>query len=197
MTLLLTLAAAAAMECGALTVQPSGGDYLNPQDGNKLRLVEAYHFTANVESLRRGESGSVAGDLAYTLEHFPNHHRALAALVRLALRDHAAHPAGARYSVECYFDRALRFNRGDTQARKLYAGYLLAANRSDDALEQLEQVAQAAPQDATTHYNLGLLYVKRKDLDKARDHARQAYALGFPLPGLRQQLQAAGAWEGP
>ncbi|HZX26103.1 MAG TPA: ABC transporter permease, partial [Telluria sp.] len=81
-SLLLVAAAAAAMECGALTNQPSGGDYLNPADASKLRLVEAYHFTQNVESLKRGESGSVAGDLAYTLEHFPNHHRALGALVR-------------------------------------------------------------------------------------------------------------------
>jgi len=197
MTILLLIAAAAAVECGALTAQPSGGDYLNPADANKLRVVEAYHFTPNVESLKRGESGSVAGDLAYTLEHFPNHHRALAALVRLSQRDHTAHPPGAHFSVACYFERALRFNRGDAQVRRLYAAYLLAMQRSDDALEQLELALKSEPGDATTHYNLGLLYLKRGQFGPARTHAQQAYALGFPLPALRERLQAAGQWAEP
>ncbi|MGZ3181040.1 MAG: ABC transporter permease [Telluria sp.] len=191
---LLLAAAASALDCGVLAPQQSGGDYLNPADADKLKVVEAFHFTPDVEALRRGSSGSIAGDLAYTLEHFPNHHRALAALARLAGRQHTAHPAGARYSVECYFERALRFNSGDTQARKLYAGWLLSAQRQDEALDQLARVTEATPNDAAAQYNLGLLLLKRKDFAGAREHAHKAYALAFPFPGLRQQLQRAGQW---
>jgi tetratricopeptide (TPR) repeat protein len=191
---LLLAAAAGALDCGVLSPQPSGGDYLDPAAADKLKVVEAFHFTPEVEALRRGSSGSIAGDLAYTLEHFPNHHRALAAMARLAERQHTAHPAGARYSVECYFERALRFNSGDTQARKLYAGWLLSAQRHDEALDQLTRVTEATPNDAAAQYNLGLLLLKRKDYAGARAHAHHAYALGFPFPGLRQQLQRAGQW---
>lgn len=42
------------------------------------------------------------------------------------------------------------------------------------------------------HYFLGLVYLKLKDLDDAAVHAKLAYELGYPLPGLRQQLEAAG-----
>ena len=31
-----------------------------------LNIVEEYHFTSSVESLRRGKSGTVAGDIDYT-----------------------------------------------------------------------------------------------------------------------------------
>lgn len=42
------------------------------------------------------------------------------------------------------------------------------------------------------HYFLGLVYVKLKNLDDAVVHARLAYQLGYPLPGLQQKLEAAG-----
>ena len=42
------------------------------------------------------------------------------------------------------------------------------------------------------HYFLGLAYLNLKDLDLASEHARRAYDLGYPLPGLRNKLAAAG-----
>lgn len=42
------------------------------------------------------------------------------------------------------------------------------------------------------HYFLGLVYLKLDDLDDASVHAKLAYDLGYPLPGLRQKLEAAG-----
>jgi len=42
------------------------------------------------------------------------------------------------------------------------------------------------------HYFLGLIYLKLSDLDDAVTHAKLAYELGYPLPGLRQKLEAAG-----
>jgi hypothetical protein len=33
--------------------------------------------------------------------------------------------------------------------------------------------------------------------DRALEHAHRAYALGYPLPGLRNRLKRAGAWREP
>lgn len=188
------LAAALSSSCGEVVTLPSGGDYLNPADHNKLLTVESFHFTKDVETLTRGASGTVGGDLHYTLERFPNHHRALAAMARYGLRHKGINPPGARYPVECYFERALRFNPRDVQVHNLYAGYLLALKLDDQALEQLEKVVEIDPDNATAHYNLGLLHFKRKAYKKAREHAGQAYSRGFPLPGLKNKLIEAKQW---
>lgn len=45
---------------------------------------------------------------------------------------------------------------------------------------------------AELHYFLGLFYVDTNDLDKAVDHAEQAYQLGYPLPGLASKLRRRG-----
>lgn len=179
-------------DCGAVHVPQSGGDYTDPRAADRLKVVEAYHFTADVESLRHGASGPLGGDLGYTLEHFPNHHRALAALVRLSIREQNPRPHGAHYSTECYFDRALRFSSADTQVRRVYADFLLATRRDEDALAQLEKVVASDPNDARSHYNAGLLCVRKKDWVRATAHASEAYRLGFPLPGLRNKLAEAG-----
>jgi tetratricopeptide (TPR) repeat protein len=187
-------AARADQACGQVAPPQSGGDYANPDDRQNLIVVEQYHFTANVERLVRGESGSLGADLDYTLQHFPNHLRALASLARLGLRDKTATPPGAKFSIACYFDRAIRFRPEDAQVRSIFGGYLLALGQDDHALEQLQEAARLAPENATTHYNLGLLYLKRKDYPHARESAQQAYRMGFPLPGLKNQLRAAGQW---
>lgn len=181
--------------CGPVERYQSGGDYTHPEDRQNLVAVEQYHFTPNVERLTRGESGSLGGDLDYTLLHFPNHHRALSALARLGLRDKTNKPSGTRYSIECYFDRAIRFRPDDPTVRSVFGGYLLSLGQHEHALEQLQEAARLAPDDATIQYNLGLLYWKLKDLPHARAAAQRAYQLGFPLPGLKTKLEAAGEWQ--
>ncbi len=181
-------------DCGTYVRHDPGGDYTNPTDREGLTVVEQYHFTPEVERLVRGATGSLGADIGYTLDHFPNHHRALAAMSKLALRDKTPKPYGAHYSIGCYFDRALRFRPDDARVHALLGGYLLGLGQSDAALEQLQEAVRLEPNNATTHYNLGLLYLKRKDYQQARASAHQAYGLGFPLPGLKNQLTAAGQW---
>jgi Tfp pilus assembly protein PilF len=50
------------------------------------------------------------------------------------------------------------------------------------------------PDDAVVNYNLGLLFAERKDYAQALPLAEKAYSLGFPLPGLKNKLVAAGQW---
>ncbi|MQA18344.1 tetratricopeptide repeat protein [Rugamonas rivuli] len=185
---------AAIEDCGSYVRHDPGGDYTNATDREGLSVVENYHFTPEVERLVRGATGPLGADISYTLEHFPNHHRALAAMTKLALRDKNRKPVGARYSIDCFFDRAMRFRPDDARVRALYGAYLLGLGQTAAALDQLKEAARLEPENPTTHYNLGLLYLKRKDYELARASAHKAYSMGFPLPGLKNQLTAAGQW---
>ncbi len=63
-------------------------------------------------------------------------------------------------------------------------------------MEQYQEAFRLQPEDATTNYNLGLMYLKEKDYEQAIVHAKTAYELGFPLPGLRNKLMKTGKWDG-
>lgn len=190
-------AANAQSNCPPYVKHQPGGDYTNAEDRAGLVVVEQYHFSRNVETLKQGMTGSLGSDISYTLEHFPNHHRALAAMAKLGLRDKRVQPVGARYTVSCYFERAIAYAPHDTTARMVFGNYLLATKQDAAALEQLQEAARREPEHATLQYNLGLLQVKRKDYAQAREHATKAYALGFPLQGLKNQLKKAGQWQEP
>ncbi len=182
-----------------LQAAPYCGELQNVYDYNSdkqlLGTVEQHHFTSNVESLRHGNTGTLGGELSYTLMLFPNHHRALAAYGKLSLRDKTLKPAGAKYSVGCFFDRAIRFKPNDAMVRMVYGNYLLKAGKANEATEQLRVAADLEPENPTINYNLGLLYVQKKDYEQANIYAKKAYELGFPLPGLKKQLMEAGKWE--
>ncbi|MGK5047916.1 tetratricopeptide repeat protein [Janthinobacterium sp. GB4P2] len=188
---------AGAAGCPPYVKHTPGGDYTSAQDRAGLSVVEKFHFSRAVETLTQGMTGSLGADISYTLEHFPNHHRALASMAKLGLRLKSAQPVGARYTVSCYFERAIAFAPHDVTARMVYGNYLLATGQDATALEQLDAASRLAPDQATIQYNLGLMYVKKKEYEKASGHAQKAYALGFPLPGLKNKLKAAGKWHEP
>lgn len=182
--------------CGSLENSYGPYDYRIERDG-RLKIVEQYHFTPNVESLVRGNSGSVGGELSYTLRASPNHHRALLAMIRLGEKLKSPHPLGSGYSVECWFERALRFRPDDNTARLIYATFLMKDGRNPEAVRQLEVATATAADNAFTQYNAGLIYFDMKNFDAALIQAHRAYGLGFPQPGLRDQLQSVGKWKEP
>ena len=66
-------------------------------------------------------------------------------------------------------------------------------DRLPQALEVLEQAdAASGGRSAEVKYNLGLLQIEAGQIDQAVESARAAYALGHPLPGLRNKLQRLG-----
>jgi tetratricopeptide (TPR) repeat protein len=195
MLALLAGAAQAFAECGDLANAYGPFDYRTSRD--KLAIVEGAHFTSDVESLRRGTTGTLGGDIDYTLRASPNHHRALIAMMTLARRTNTDRPQGANYTLLCYFDRATRFAADDAVVRLIYGTYLSRLNKRPQALEQLGTALSLDPDNANIHYNLGLIYLDAKDYPKARLHAQRAYELGFTLPGLRNLLEEAGQWKGP
>jgi len=192
--------------CGDLATGYGPFDYTDPQDLKKLPVVETYHFTPKVEQLRGGESSYIWDDLDYTLRAFPNHHRALYAFVRYEIKmrqksqqkNNYYKPPMTKYgypaSAECYFDRALRWRPNDPTVRMLYGLYL---HRKDDlrkALDQYRISEKIQPNVADLQYNLGLLYFDLKNYKLAKEHAKKAYQLGYPLPGLRKKLASIGQW---
>jgi len=193
----LILLAALAADCPPYTKGSTGGDYYDAEDAKGLTVVESYHFGPQVEALQRGMSGALGGDLSYTLEHFPNHPRALSAMARLGLRTGKARVPGARYTVECYFRRGIEFAPKEGATRALFGAYLLSLRRDSDAIEHLQAALQVQPGNSAAWYNLGLARVRQKEWRAALEAAHKAYGLGFPLPGLRQQLQAAHEWREP
>ena len=165
----------------------------------KLGLVEGAHFTKEVELLIRGHrSGDdPGGDLDYTLRAFPNHHRALLSVMRYGEKKKSAKPAGLRFDVECYFERALRFTSDDAIVRMIYSTYLSKNNRQAEAIAQLEQATALAGKNGFTHYNIGLVYFDMKLYDKGLAQAHRALALGFERENLRDLLKKANKWQEP
>ena len=162
-----------------------------------LRTVEKFHFTPNVETLRKGESStSIGRDLEFVLTYFPNHPRALNAMMRLAKREKSVRPGGAAEGVDCWFERAIDFQPDDGTVRLLHALWLVQRNDKSAAMQELEVArASAPPANANYFYNLGLAYLEAGDADRALEAAHRAYALGYPLPGLRDGLKKIGKWK--
>lgn len=184
------------LECGQI------GDGYGPFDyrtqKKELQIVEGAHFTPEVEGLIRGNrAGNPGGDIDYTLRASPNHHRALKAMMDLARKEKRDPPAGTRYSVSCWFQRAEAYRPDDAMVKVLHGVFLLRSGSRTEAIAKLEQAAVLDSGDANIDYNLGLAYFDVGQYEKSLQSAHRAYAAGFPLPGLREKLKRAGKWRAP
>jgi tetratricopeptide (TPR) repeat protein len=164
----------------------------------KLFLVESAHFTLPVEMGSKGSTTALpGGDLDYTLRAFPNHHRALVTITKIWERERLPTPRGFPKPVECYFERAVRFQPSDAVTRMLYASFLIKGNRIDPAMEQLQVAALQAEDNPLTHFNVGMMYADAKRYDAALIHAHKAMALGLERQDLKHRLDAVGQWRDP
>jgi tetratricopeptide (TPR) repeat protein len=183
--------------CGPLGNTFGPFDY-RTERGEKLSMVEGAHFLPYIEALVRGKTNVTPGpDIDYTLRAFPNNHRALLAMMRLGEKENTPKPNGSRYSVECWFDRALRFRPDDTTVRMIYSTYLSKNKRIPEAVAQLEQASTIAKDNSFTHYNIGLIYFDMKIYDQALAQAHRASALGFSRTELRDMLESVKQWQEP
>jgi Tfp pilus assembly protein PilF len=180
------------VDCGTLTNAYGPFDYRDAQNrAEKIPIVERHHFNSDVESLRRGQTGHIMGDLDYTLRAVPNHPRALASVARYQLGG-GAHE-GYR-TADCYFDRALRFTPDDGTVRLMFGTYLHRKKDYEGAQQQYQAALGLMPDSPEVHYNFALLWLDLDQIDKARTEAIQAYRLGHPLPGLKNKLKRRGVW---
>lgn len=181
--------------CGAL--QNSYGPYDYRNDKDKLKIVEDYHFTPGVANLSNAKTGYLGGDIDYTLRAFPNHPRALMAMIQLGEREKTTKVPHANYSVECYLTRAIRFKNDDPTVKMIYANFLAKKGRGKEALKQLNDAVLLDEDSANFQYNVGLIYFELREYEKSLLYAQKAYLSGFPLPGLREKLKKVGKWREP
>jgi tetratricopeptide (TPR) repeat protein len=184
---------------GAPCTGNSGGygpyDYTNPSHrGKNLHLVESAHFTKDVESLKKGNtSSSVVVDLDYTIRAFPNHHRALYAMMRYQLT--RPHKAGSKFaSSECYFQRAMSFSPSDYRVMQLYANYLVKKKHPKMAVSVYKRALSIPRAPAIINYSLGLLYFDMKLFDEAVEQAKIAYEGGVKKMKLAKKLKKINRW---
>lgn len=161
-----------------------------------LAIVEHAHFTPDVENLIRGKTGTLpGGDLSYTLGVFPNHHRALIAISTLAIKLKSPQPPEMRFSVDCYFHRAMAFRPDDAMVRMVYANYLIQLGQKSSAEQQIDAVAATNPDGPLTQRNLALLYLDAKSYDKSLQFAHKAAAAGLNIDLIKSKLQQVGQWK--
>lgn len=204
--------------CGSLANSYGPFDYRapGPLGMKNLHFVETYHFTPEVARLVRGKSSTrLIADLDFTLRTFPNHYFALQSVERYALS------GGAFLSerpAECYFKRAVAFRPDDYGVRTIYGNYLLRCTKLRNeflrrrlqcagyvdpgymdprvlraAREQYNIALKLAPTSAEVNYNAALFYLELNELNEAKRLAAVAYGAGYPLMGLKKELQAAEA----
>ena len=161
-----------------------------------LRVVENAHFTPRIEQLQPGER-VLSDDMSYALSVFPNHHRVLMAITRLAEREKTDKPDKSYYTIDCWYDRAVRFRPDDTVVRVLYAQYLGKRKLPEQANNQLDVAVTHAGDNPFSHYNIGLLYFELGNHERALIQAHKAMALGFPRPDLSNLLKRDGKWREP
>jgi Tfp pilus assembly protein PilF len=135
------------------------------------------------------------GDLDYTLRAWPNHYRALASMSRQGTIERSMQVRGAKYPVDCYYLRASLLAPDDGMVHALYGNHLFANGKPAEALAEFRRAVEMEPENPTINYNAGLAYLNSKNYDKALFHAKKAYALNFPLPGLKNKLIALGKWD--
>lgn len=199
--LLLTRGAAAQLgiDCGSLDNAYGPYDYSNASHRReRLGIVEWAHFGPSVQNLKLQPQGNpLVGDLDYTLRAFPNHHKALYAAIRYEFSDNPDHRQPMPYTVDCYMQRAVTWRPDDGNVRLLYGIYKSRIDDLDGAKLMFAEAERLMPDSAEVHYNVGLVLAKAGEYEEALRHAHTAYALGHPMPGLRNILQRAGQWKDP
>lgn len=142
-----------------------------------------------------------ASEFDYTLRAIPNHPYALHSVIELeiAARQYTQTTNIPRSSLdlvppECYLQRALVFRPKQAHIPLLFGLYLHKLGIREQAMKYYQQSLGLQPENAEAHYNTGLLYFDMKDYANSKIHARRAYQLGYPLPGLRKKLVSVGQW---
>lgn len=160
-----------------------GGDY-KPQ---LLRSVNRHHLGPVTKAIDRGEAPW--GGIDFMLRYFPNHPRALYLLTRLATKTNEYGRA------EEYFHKAIRLYPDTPTTYLIYGIFLHKTGKLASSIEQYKKAIKLDPQNSEIYYNLGLAYFDKGDHKKAYQYGRDAYIRGYPLPGLKNKLKNAKAWE--
>ncbi len=184
------------LHCGPVRYVDTGTvDYrLKDSDPRIKKAVwDLDHFHTSIAAAEMQKAnpyaGNVVANLDFSLRHSPNHHDALALLIRWDL---AGRPLLGFPGARCSLDWARQFAPDDAVVYLYGGNYFWKSRDFPQANAWYERALELAPESAEAHYNFGLFLLEQGDYAAAREHARAAYAEGFPLPGLKQKLAKAG-----
>lgn len=157
--------------------------YSGNYDPTLLDNVEKFHLPkARRQMKSEGTIQWAQQDIEFVLAWFPNHPEAL------QLASQIANMGGTPKAADKYYIRALQMYGDSGMTRLLYGLHLHRSGRIDQAIEAYHKAISLAPDNANAYYNLGLALLSQGKVAEAREAAKQAYALGHPLPGLRRML---------
>lgn len=163
----------------------------SPDASRALLNLEANHIGPGIERMARRDYVGAVADFTFILKAFPNHPRVLSMLSEVC----DVKWKGPRCDMEGWLQRALDINPSASQTHVIYGLHFQRLGRRGDAIASYERAIELNPRSQNAHYNLALIYIDQKQFDLANLHAQAAYALGHPLPGLRDMLTKAGRWK--
>ena len=174
-------------------------DATDPANAWHVNDARQNHCNATVRALKGGIHGNprmLMGDIDFALKRIPNHRDCLVPLVKYqAKKGYPFFPEEAKYpSADCYIRNAQSLFPHDMYLWSLQGLNYYYHDDFEAAAKTFQQVVDKQPKNAEAYYNLGLARFQMKDYKASADAAKQAYALGFPLNGLKRKLQKAGAW---
>lgn len=193
-------------DCLPLLVKGRHGpfDYNKASHGEK-KLVEGPHFDQHYQAYRLGNQKlqkkkdyiieTPAAGFGYTLWAFPNHSPALAAMEDLGIKHKSERPPGAELRVHCYFQRAVKLVPDDPLVRSIYGYYYARRGKAPEAMQQLAKAESIGDESMSVLVYTAFAYLELKEYDKALAAAKNAYQLGYSLPGLQNRLEKAGKWK--
>lgn len=170
-------------------------DYYNPGTTTDERAdwqnAHQFHLQPALDAMKHGNWQSARDNLEFILRVFPNSPQALNGISELCVLKWKSPQCDA----DPWFEKAVAVNPEIATTWVIYGIHLQRKKRPSDAVGALERALKLSPNSVNAHYNLGLAYFDLKDYDNANRQAQAAYALGAPLPGLRDMLKRAGAWK--
>lgn len=190
-------------DCLPLRIEGKHGpfDYRHATKSEK-KLVEGVHFDEHYQAYKIGKKKfkkkhdgiieTPAAGFGYTLWAFPNHYMALAAVEDLGAKQKSEKLDGLPLRVHCYFQRAVKFVPNDGIVRALYAYYLARRNEPMKAENQITEAINLQPDNMNIRVYVATAYMEMGKPEKAIEHAKAAYASGYPFPGLKQRIEKAG-----
>jgi Tfp pilus assembly protein PilF len=152
-----------------------GGDYFtaDKSPASYLTILESAHVQTIPGWLSKGRVNDALADVRYTLDRFPNHPVSLQQLSTLAqMTKNNALAVG-------YFEKAVTLYPQYAITRAQYGLYLVSTNNIDAGIDRFNQAIEMDPKLPVGYAGLAHAYVKKGDLEKAREAAKKARELGF------------------
>jgi tetratricopeptide (TPR) repeat protein len=127
----------------------------------------------------------------FALEHTPPGDPFAAEIrtrIGLTLREAKQYPEALQS-----LDAAIAVNQRYGEAYVAKALVQRDQNKTRECLATLRAGDEATGgQSLEINHFLAVVLMQQQQFEEAREHARRAYALGYPMPGLRDKLKAAG-----